>query len=477
MKDVEIRPSMGIDYPMMKLPKQEKADSSFEEKCHDLDDIISRCYDFFMWYGGRDKCRCDELRSTLFLECLFLQILTIIHEIIQMRGHLLLDECCDLFRKRLKMLNEKMRAERFIINYSNATVLDELSKDASWITNERQDAVEGFREHSKWLELLTTSPKNRARAIQLANTLQLNYSMKLFGCMGDDFSQHTNMVFNALMLLTMPSLADYSEQEFAQVFQNSINTFRKSRQWLSIEAQMEDNLKNDLKHENCDTYSAKMARVKEEWWKPRKDAIENYLERFGITYINVLSQTNMGQLGRQLYERLNGIRIDKHDETPLVSMTNDDLCQYLKLESELQFFAAKIEKYRELGDDPLPPDSYFVPKAQRMKIRQAIYKTIYEKGENKREVLYAQSHWFAIHKVFMYHKMCVGTLKDFQAVMSKWFATAPHPCDYDSLKNMKVVGVRDESYVNWSAANHSVIPYRRVALTLARYLREEGLID
>ena len=41
----------GNEYPPMKLPKQENATSSFEEKCNGLVEIISRSFDFFMWYA------------------------------------------------------------------------------------------------------------------------------------------------------------------------------------------------------------------------------------------------------------------------------------------------------------------------------------------------------------------------------------------------------------------------------------------
>lgn len=467
----------GNGTPPMRLPKQEDAKFSFEEMCQDLGECITKCYEFFMWYGGNDKCLRDEIRSTIFLECLFLWMLSDISYIMQKRGRLLLDESVSLFTKLLKMLNDKMRTGHLFITSSSNTLQDETNGETECFAASRLDVVEAFREHGKWLCKLTADAGNRSRAKLLANRLQLNYPMKMFGCMGDEFAQHANMVLNGLMLLAIPSLANGEDKDFVQVFQDSIDTFRKGSAWQTLAAQLEEKLEHDLKNKNCESYAAKMARVKEVWWKPKREAIEAYLSGFGITYVNVLSPAYMGQLGRQLYERLNGIRIDAKDDSPLVKMTNDDLCQYLRMESELQYFASKIEKYRVLKDDPLPPDDYFEPEAQRVKIRQAIYNTIYEKGDNKREVLYAQSHWFAIHKVLEHHGMCIGTLKDFQTVMAKWFATAPHPCDYDSLKNMKVATVRSDNYLRWSPGEHAVIPYRRVALTLAKHLREEGLID
>ena len=467
----------GNDYPPMKLPKQENANSSFEEKCNGLEEIVSRCFDFFMWYAGLPKCRRYELCSTVFLECLFLQMLAFIHETDNMRGRLLLDERLELFLKLLKMLNDKMRTGHLFIRSSNDILVDETKNGDSCFAEVRRETVEWFQEHVEWLKAFCLDEDKRTLANALANKLQLNYPMKKFACMGDDFDKHANMAFNGLMKLAIPSMATYSTEEFAQVFQNSIDTFKKGCSWQAIEAQLEEDIEHDLKDANCDSYSAKMARLKELWWKPTRLAIRVLLSKFGITYVHVLSPDKMGQIGRQLYERLNGIRIDKEDDSPLERMTNDDLCRYLKLEAELQFFAAKIDKYRLLVSDPMPQDDYFEPEQPRQKIRNAIYKTIQEKGDNKREVLYAQSHWFAIHKVFEYHQMCCGTLKDFDNVMNKWFPTPPHPCDYDSLKNMKVPDIRQKCYTEWSAATPANVPYRRVALTLAKYLREEGLID
>lgn len=467
----------GNEYPPMKLPKQENATSNFEEKCNGLVEIISRSFDFFMWYAGLPKCRRYELCSTVFLECLFLQMLSYIHETDDMRGRLLLDEKHELFLKLLKMLNERMRTGRTFISSSNEILVDDTKDDTSYFAEARRETVEEFREHAEWLKAFCLDDGNRARANALADKLQLNYSMKKFACMGDDFDQHANMAFNGLMMLAIPSMADYSEERFAQVFQDSIDMFRKGSSWLTAEAQLEEEIEQDMKDANCDSYSAKMARVKDLWWGPTKTAIRVLLGKFGITYVNVLSPSYKGLMGRQLYERLNGIRIDTDDNSPLIRMTNDDLCRYFKLESDLQLCAARIEKYRLLVSDPMPQDDYFEPEQPRIKIRNAIFKTIHEKGDGNREVLWAQSHWFAVHKVFEYHQMCCGTLKDFNKVMNDWFPTAPTFCDYDSLKNMKVPDIRQKCYTEWSAATPANVPYRRVALTLAKYLREEGLID
>ena len=477
MKVNEIRPTMGMDCPPMKLPKQENANCNFEEKCNALEEIVSRSFGFFMWYAGQPKCRRYELCSTVFLECLFLQMLSFIHETDDMRGRLLLDERTELFLKLLRMLNEQMRTGRIFICSSNEMLVDETKDDASCFVEVRRETVEVFKEHVEWLKAFCLDVDKKAKATALANELQLNYSMNMFACMGDNFDQHANMAFNGLMMLAIPSMADYSEERFAQVFQNSIDTYKKGCSWQAIEAQLEEDIDHDLKDAGCDSYNAKMARVKELWWKPTRQAIRVLLGKFGVTYVHVLSQEKMGKMGRQLYERLNGIRIDKKDDSPMERMTNEDLCRYFKLEAELQFFAAMIEKYRVVVNDPMPQDDYFEPVQPRQKIRDVIYKTIHERGDGNRELLWAQAHWYAVHKVFEFHQMSCGTLKDFSIVMNKWFPTAPTPCDYDSLKNVKVPDVRQKCYTEWSAATPANVPYRRVALMLAKKLREAGLID
>ena len=341
----------GNDYPPMKLPKQENADSSFEEKCNGLEELVSRCYDFFMWYAELPKCRRYELYSTVFLECLFLQMLSYMHETDDMRGRVLLDERLELFLKLLKMLNARMRTGHLFIRSSNEILVDEIKNNASHFVETRCETIERFREHEDWLKAFCHDDGKKAQVNALADKLQLNYPMKIFGCMGDDFDQHANMTFDALMKLALPSMANYSEDEFTQVFNNSINTFKKGSSWKAIEAQLEEDIEHDLTGANCDSYGAKMARAKDLWWKPTRLAIRVLLGKFGITYVNVLSGNNKSQIGRQIYERLNGIRIDKNDDSPLERMSNDDLCRYLKLESELQFFANKIEEFRKLEEE------------------------------------------------------------------------------------------------------------------------------
>lgn len=217
----------GNDYPPMKLPKQENATSSFEEKSNGLEELVSRSYDFFMWYAELPKCRRYELYSTVFLECLFLQMLSYIHETDDMRGRVLLDERLELFLKLLKILNSRMRTGHLFIRSSNEILVDEIKNNASHFAGTRRETIEGFREHTEWLKAFCLDERKKEQVNALADKLQLNYPMKKFACMGDDFDQHANMTFNALIKLALPSMANYSEDEFAQVFKNSINTFKK----------------------------------------------------------------------------------------------------------------------------------------------------------------------------------------------------------------------------------------------------------
>lgn len=218
-------------FPFMKMPKLKSSTSDFDEKCADLEYCILKVYNFFIWYGSRTKSRYDELRSILFLECLFLQILVDIKDIFSMRGKQLYDERTNKFKGLLVLLNENMRMGSHFIRRSNNCLMEELNSKTSYIAIMRWDVVEGFRNLSPWLRFEIEKPVNKERCRMLADELGLIYQMKLFGCVGDSFEQHTNMVLNGLMLLAIPSMPDTLSDDFCTLFDNSIAELKDSKSW------------------------------------------------------------------------------------------------------------------------------------------------------------------------------------------------------------------------------------------------------
>lgn len=220
------------NYPFMKMPKRELETSDFDEKLADLGSfILQRVYPFFMWYGSITKGRGDELRSILFLEGLFLQMLLTIRVIFLMRGKKLCNECTDKFKDILVELNEKMRKGTQYIQRSNRCLEEEMNSETSCVASMRQDILAGFRELSGWLCEELSKPNNKKRAEALADELELHYNMKQYGCIGDNFEQHTNMVLNGLMLLSLPSMPDTQTDDFCLLFDNSVAELKARRSW------------------------------------------------------------------------------------------------------------------------------------------------------------------------------------------------------------------------------------------------------
>jgi len=455
--------------------------SKFTNTMRDFDKLSLHLYHFtqfvlnhYQWLGAEEDDKNERICTLEHLGYLLHRVFYLSQNVYEERGTVIRDEHCDWAVVAVKNIDEHVgNIETFV---EEAEVLLQWVLDGH-TTESQLQLIKSFKGYMLWLHQLAKEETMMGHVSDKCRSMNLHHGFGLFGVGIDNFRQQSFAAINTLCLLTVPSHIDATTEDFANLFQVSLDTFYKSCYWTDIKAQLEEDVNADFDAMKCTTHSAKMERLKEKWWGPIREKIKEDLKKFGIPYINSLSELNKGKLCRRLYERLNNIRIDNEDKNPLVKMSNDDLCRYFELEAELRFFAEKIEKYRVLVNDPMPLDEYFEPERPRQKIRDAIYKTIHEKGDGGREVLYMQSHWFAIHKVFEFHQMCCGTLKDFNNVMNDWFPKPPHPCEYASLKNMKVPDIRQKCYTEWSAAERANIPYRRVALTLAKYLREEGLID
>lgn len=312
------------NYPFMKMPKRELETSDFDEKLADLGSfILQRVYPFFMWYGSITKGRGDELRSILFLEGLFLQMLLAIREIFLMRGKKLCNECTDKFKDILVELNEKMRKGTQYIQRSNRCLEEELNSETSCVASMRQDILNGFRELSGWLHEELGKANNKKRAEALADELELHYNMKQYGCIGDNFEQHTNMVLNGLMLLSLPSMPDTQTDDFCLLFDNSIAELKARRSWRWAFDSWRKKIDKEYDLNDIVEDKDKVVYLKE-IWKALDEQEQEFLGRFNIVADPTRSTTEKATMGFRIYEHLNADTFDDSDR-----MTTDDLQQYL----------------------------------------------------------------------------------------------------------------------------------------------------
>lgn len=328
-------------YPFMKMPKWEVSTSDFEEKLADLGYfILQQVYPFFMWYGSITKSRKDEIRSILFLEGLFLQMLVFIKDIFQMRGKKLCNEYAYKFKDILTELNEKMRKGTKYIRLSNHCLEEELNSETSCVAFMRQDVVSGFRELSGWLQDELQKPGTKERMEALADELGLNYDMRMYGCFGDNFEQHTNMVLNGLMLMSLPSMPDTQTEDFCRLFDNSIAEMQASRavKWAfeswKKKIGKEYDLNDIMEDKDKVVYLKKI-------WKAVDEQEQAFLDGFGIVADNTRSTTEKATMAFRIYHNLN---MDEVEDSP--RMETADLQQYLLFVIQKQYLDEEIDRLK-----------------------------------------------------------------------------------------------------------------------------------
>ena len=333
-------PPMKGDYPFMMMVRQKPTTSDYDEKCDDLTECILKAYPFFMWYGSISKSRDCELSSILFLESLFLQMLMDIKDIFMMRGKKLCNERTDTFKDLLVELNNEMRKGTKFIGLSNQCLEREQGNGNPIVSSMRQKVVEGFRNLSGWLREEALKPANKERAEALADELGLNYDMKLFGCIGDGFKHHTNMVLNGLILLSFPSMPDTQTDEFCTLFDNSISELKADKSWgPAFDSWRNKILKAyDLNNIVEDKYKVDYLK---KIWKSLDEQEQELLRGYGIVADLTRSPNERATMGFRIYDHLNA---DTLDGAP--RMSADDLQQYFLYVVQKQWIDDEIDRLK-----------------------------------------------------------------------------------------------------------------------------------
>lgn len=337
-------PSTGGNYPLMKMSGQKPETSDFEKKCQNLEDCIRKVFYFFMWYGSVNKNHHDELRSIIFLEGIFLQMLVDIREIYTMRGKKLYNECTEKFKNLLILLNEKMHRGTQYIRKSNMFLTEPLISDTSCTVGMRQGIIEGFRNQSEWLRKELGNHANREHAERLVEELGLNYEMEKFGCIGDDFKQHANMVFNGLMLLSCPSMPDILCDDYKKMFDNSMDELQSSDSWKQSfdswtwRIEKEYDLLDIVENKDKVVYLKKL-------WAALDSKEEKLMKDFGIIADNTRSDSERATMGYRIYHNLN---INTGEEYP--KMKTSDIQQYLLYVLQKRYIDFEIDRLK-----PPPP--------------------------------------------------------------------------------------------------------------------------
>lgn len=334
------------DYPFMNMPSQQWMASEFYAKCKDLRDCMRRVYDFFIWYSQIKKNHCDELRAVIFLEGLLLQMLIRIKEIYLMRGERLYCQNVGMFKNVLSQVNCKMCIEIKYIQRSNGHLMEEQENGNLGIASMRRDIVEGFEELADWLRGETWNHLNRTKATKLVEDLNLVYEMDMFGCIGNSFEQHFNMVFNGFMLLaSYPSEPD--SQALYSMFRNTMDKLKEWEPWVDAFDAWKQKILDAYDTNNIEESSRKVEFLKT-LWKKLDVREQNLLHKCGIVYSQTRSISGQTAMCQRIFKNINGNAVKGS-----VRMNEIELQQYLSYVIQKQYLDSEIDSLK-----PKPSSNY-----------------------------------------------------------------------------------------------------------------------
>lgn len=342
-----------------------------------------------------------------------------------------------------------------------------------------------FKFFSDWLQFLSEE-KNGGWADRVAEKyrdLGLHFHTGMFSVEADGFRQQFYMMLNCLTLLAIPSHSMVTDEEFAELYWRSFEIFRSSSLWKMSQEDYAAMLENDMEKREVNGKEQKIRYLKERWMELKGEK-EQFLQSFGIRYCCINSKNRVGALGRQLYERLNWVNISSVEELEVIKqnyipqkMSNNDLCRYFMLEAKIQFLTEWIEELKKTVECVWPNNDYFFEHVPRDLVHDAMDKTIKEE-RNGKMLFRMQAHWICFYKVLEYHQLACNNMKSFASLMrDKWFVYASCRCDYDSLKNLRFLELKNTPYTEWEYRNHRIYVYRQIADMFEKYLRENGVIE
>lgn len=329
------------NYPLMSMPKKEHLASDFDKKCEKLNSCIQHVYDFFIWYSDTSKPYDDEIFATIWLERMFLNILDLTHEIYNLRDKKLHCHNTDMFKKQLENIRKNICKGMRYIKKSGKSLADEMEKDPQWIAARRQDLIESFRRHAAWLRQVTAIPHKRICAERLLDEMAINYDMRMFGCTGDSFEQHANMVLNGFVLLACPSEQSDDTQVLCELFNNTMTELEKMKMWKSAFGAWKLDIVDAYEIHNITDNCSKMGFLRK-IWKFLDEKEQALLNEYGISHANTRYESGKSTMCQNINENINENMAENS-----ARMDTYALQQYLSLVSQKQYIISEIDRLRE----------------------------------------------------------------------------------------------------------------------------------
>lgn len=355
MKDVEIRPSMGIDYPMID-PKTFRSEKSvYERNCEKLNDGLCQVFSYNMWLNTVEKLEFEALLTIICVEFRFLHIINCLKELYDWRKDRLLDMRPDFFLGLLHNVANRMQTLTDFVHQSHRLIRNIMAEN-DCLAKERDKLVENFRSLTDWLYAITDNGEVRKMANRMFKEQELNYNPSMFMTKGDSFGDHSLAVMNSLVVLSLPINWKKTNADYEAMFDNSYADFLNNDGWQSRKQEWALEIEN-----KCEIYVQNEQGTKKDFYKGIWNRVfrheDELLMKFGIQHVNATSENGKAIMGRRLFESMNRRKTANSDGPP--KMTEADLNEYFLCIAQRQYVAEELGKLphssvKEHPTDELP---------------------------------------------------------------------------------------------------------------------------
>lgn len=348
MEDYEIRHIGGLDYPLINPKTFRSGKTGYELNCERLKKGLCNVFHYNEWLDSVDKPEYETLLSTICVEFRFLHMVNCIKTLYEWHTGRLLNIRQSFFMDLLHQVGKRMQTLMEFVHKSHRLLREMLTEDDS-LTAHRNELVEEFRKQTDWLYAITAKEETHKMANTLFKKEELNYNPALFITQGDSFSDHSVAVMNGLIVLSLPTTLNRTDDEYVEMFDKSYQDFLRSKEWqcrwpewaLEVDNKCEIFVQNEL--------GTKKEYLKSIWNRVYR-CEDELLRKFGIQHVNVAEYKGKAIMGRRLYESLNRKARCKDSETP--SMTDTDLQEYFIYLAEKQYLTEEIDKLQTSNHPP-----------------------------------------------------------------------------------------------------------------------------
>ncbi|MBO7067914.1 MAG: hypothetical protein J6W52_04465 [Bacteroidaceae bacterium] len=337
--------------PVSSLPGTQMTEGSYGKMCDYLSKVIPTIFGLFQWFGADAD---DERICTLqYLGYKLYRALDMVKDVYDTRGQVIRDEQCDVFRRFLNTNNNRVKNIEKFIKAADELLKCAFEENSILLDFGKKRLITRFRLLMEWLDEVRKDSRLKKLAMEKCEEWELNHHISIYDDVPGDFRRQAYALLDSMILLSIPSHATASFNDFGRLYQNTLNAFCHTEKWQANRDYLEAQILDDYKEKELTTNRQKESLLKEKYNKLRNTK-EEFLKKFGIKPISINTDWGKAHLGQELYERLNNIHLSSDGDGELARMTDAELGSYLTIEAQIQYVADEIGKIKKKKERQSP---------------------------------------------------------------------------------------------------------------------------